>query len=135
MASRRAWRLVLKCVCGATALTSATAICTQFPLSQTSSASAKPKGFFTLTIYDSVSRSTACPAGTANGGKCYLLSEHGHSPQLGAVRVVPVLDVEFPTSPCGTSHRFVEKLKFRLREACCQDHRSVPLPGRDRDDH
>lgn len=58
--------------------------------------------------------SVACPAGTPKHAHCYLLVESGDSPQLGAVTVAPVMDVEFPTQPpCGKSHRFVETLKFR----------------------
>lgn len=82
---------------------------------RTSPAAPKPKGFFTLSIQDSVrgSASVTCPAGTPAAAQCYVLVESGDSPQLGAVTVAPVLDVEFPTQPpCGTAHSFTEKLTF-----------------------
>lgn len=54
-----------------------------------------------------------CPRGTPAGAQCYVLVESGDSPQLEAVTVAPVLDVEFPTQPpCGTAHSFTEKLTF-----------------------
>ena len=76
----------------------------------------RSKESFTLTLRDSVRNSTnvACPPHTSAGAQCFVLIERGHSPQLGAARVVPVLDVEYPpgNSLCGASHSFVEKLAF-----------------------
>lgn len=69
-----------------------------------------------MSIHDSVRAhaSVACPAGTPKNAQCYVLVESGASPQLGAVTVTPVVDVEFPTQPpCGKSHSFAETLKFR----------------------
>lgn len=74
------------------------------------------KELFTLSLRDSVRNATsvACPTHTSAGAQCFVLVEIGHSPQLGAARVAPVLDVEYPqgSKRCGASHSFTEKLIF-----------------------
>lgn len=124
--ANHAWRLALKCLGGAAALSVAAACgssrsappASRSPssASPTSLPAPRPKGFFTLTIQVSVrgNAGVACPSRTPGNAQCYVLIENGDSPQLGAVTVAPVLDVEFPTQPpCGTSHNFVEKLTLR----------------------
>lgn len=83
--------------------------------SRTSLGTPEPKGFFTLSIQDSVrgGAGVTCPTGTPAGAQCYMLVESGDSPQLGTVTVAPLLDIEFPTQPpCGAAHSFTEKLTF-----------------------
>lgn len=114
---------VLLVACGSARSSSSTSVRT--PTSTTAStpteppttvAPSKPKGFFTLTLQDSVRNSTnvACPPRTSAGAQCFVLVEAGDSPQLGAVAVAPVLDVEYPPGNpfCGAMHAFVEKLIF-----------------------
>jgi hypothetical protein len=52
------------------------------------------------------------------------LLEAGASPQLGAAKVEPVVDVEYPSSNslCGASHAFVEKLVFKPGDMLVRVH-------------
>ena len=93
----------------ATPLPAATAQPTTLP-SATPTPVPSLNGSLTLTLQDNAT-STQCPTGTPSSASCYLLSGSGSSPQLGAVTVNPVVDIEFSAPPlCGNRHAFEETL-------------------------
>jgi hypothetical protein len=106
--------LVLATACGASPPSRPAQTTTATAALPSATASPTPVGFATMMIIDAVQNAatTRCPRGTPAAAECFTLVESGSSPQLGAVTVAPVLDIEYPPDQpqCGAQHAFLEQL-------------------------